>query len=235
LDYPVIILKNIEKTFTLQNNNIRQPKSRLHKIKSIDNISLCINKGTMVGIIGKNGSGKTTLLRLISGVYSPDKGKISIIGKLGPLLQVGVGSNGEYTVKENIIFNGLLLGFKKVAISKKILEILKFAELEQYESVKMKYLSSGMKIRIMFSTAMSIDPDILLIDEIISVGDASFREKSFKKFLSFKENQKTIILVSHNLPMIQKLCDEVYALDKGKIIASGDPESVIQKYLKYCE
>jgi len=231
----VIILENIEKTFKLHNNYDLQSESKIHEIKSIDNISMCIKKGTMVGIIGKNGGGKTTLLRLISGVYSPDKGKISIIGKLSPLLQVGVGSNGEYTVKENIVFNGLLLGLKKEEILKKITEILKFAELEQYESVKMKYLSSGMKIRIMFSTAMTIDPDILLIDEIISVGDVSFREKSFKKFLSFKENKKTIILVSHNLPMIQKLCDEVYALDKGKIIASGDPKSVIQKYLEYCK
>lgn len=231
----VIILENIEKTFKLQNNYNLQSKSKIHKIKSIDNISMSIKKGTTVGIIGKNGCGKTTLLRLISGVYSPDKGKISIIGKLGPLLQVGVGTNGEYTVKENIVFNGLLLGLKKKEISKKIPEILKFAELEQYEFVKMKYLSSGMKIRIMFSTAMTIDPDILLIDEIISVGDASFREKSFKKFISFKENKKTIVLVSHNLSMIQKLCDEVYALDKGKIIASGDPKSVIQKYLEYCK
>ena len=140
-----IIIKNVEKTFNFK-KNIKINDQKNFSIKSVNDVSMNIKKGSMVGIIGKNGSGKTTLLRLISGIYSPDKGKISIVGKLGPLLQVGIGSNDEYSVKENIILYGLLLGLRKNNILKKIPEILKFAELEQYESIKMKYLSSKITI-----------------------------------------------------------------------------------------
>jgi len=189
----------------------------------------------LIGIIGKNGSGKTTLLRIIAGIMHPDEGSVTINGKIGPLLQVGLGSNEEFTVRENIITYGILLGFKKKTIREKIPEILKFAELEEYRDIKMKYLSSGMKVRIMFSAAMIMDPDILLVDEVISVGDASFKEKSFAAFLSFKKRNKTIILVSHNLQLVKQICDEAYMLDKGKIIEHGDPKEVVSKYESFCK
>ena len=230
-DYAVVV-KNISKTFHLQ-RSIYNKNSRIVKIKSTDNISLKIEKGKMVGLIGKNGSGKTTLLRLIAGIFQPDQGRIETYGKIGPLLQVGVGSSDEFTVNENITTYGILLGFKKKWIEEKIPEILKFAELENYENVKMKYLSSGMKVRVMFATSMLMDPDILLVDEIISVGDEAFRKKSFDAFLSFKNRKKTIMLVSHNLDLIKKLCDVVYFLDKGKIIEYGEPEHVVKAYRAY--
>lgn len=230
-----IQINDISKTFKLDTWNITHTISKLRKIKPINNISLNIEKGKMIGIIGKNGSGKTTLLRMIAGIFHPDKGSITVNGKIGPLLQVGLGSNDEFTVAENIITYGILLGFKKKIIHDKIPEIIKFAELEEYRDVKMKYLSSGMKVRIMFSTAMLIDPDILLVDEVISVGDASFREKSFNAFLSFKKRDKTIILVSHNLTLIRQLCDEVYVMDKGEIIYHGDPKDVVSKYESFCK
>ena len=230
MDNYAIIVKNISKTFQLQSDRLKKTSSSIIKIKSTDNISLKIEQGKMVGLIGRNGSGKTTLLRLIAGILYPDEGSVETSGKIGPLLQVGVGTTEEFTVNENIITYGILLGFKEKSIKEKISEILKFAELEEYGNVKMKYLSSGMKVRVMFSTAMLIDPDILLVDEIISVGDEAFRKKSFEAFLSFKNRKKTILFVSHNLEMVKQLCDIVYLLEKGKIIEFGEPEKVIKTY-----
>lgn len=228
-----VILKNISKIFYFNNLGIFSSKSKLKKIKSTDNISLKIEKGKMIGMIGKNGSGKTTLLRLISGILKPDEGTIEINGKIGPLLQVGAGTNEELTVAENIVMQGILLGFDKKWITEKIASILEFAELESYRNVRMKHLSSGMKVRMTFSTALLMNPDILLVDEIISVGDEAFRKKSFEAFLSFKKRNKTIIFVSHNLQIVKELCDEVYFLDKGHIIESGNPEKVINTYQHY--
>jgi len=205
------------------------------RIKAIDNISMDIEKGQMIGLIGRNGSGKTTLLRLIASILYPNSGKIVTNGTVGPLLQIGAGSNDELTVMENIIMQGVLLGFEKKWITQKVPEIIKFAELDDYKNEKMKLLSSGMKVRIMFSTAMQMDPDILLVDEIIAVGDLKFREKSFDSFLSFKNRNKTIVFVSHNLQVVQKLCDVVYFLDKGKIIDYGEPEKVIKSYQGFCK
>ncbi len=205
------------------------------RIKAIDNISMDVEKGQMIGLIGRNGSGKTTLLRLIASILYPNSGKIVTNGTVGPLLQIGAGSNDELTVMENIIMQGVLLGFEKKWITQKVPEIIKFAELDDYKNEKMKLLSSGMKVRIMFSTAMQMDPDILLVDEIIAVGDLKFREKSFDSFLSFKNRNKTIVFVSHNLQVVQKLCDVVYFLDKGKIIDYGEPEKVIKSYQDFCK
>jgi len=224
---------NVSKTFEMTKGGFTS-KSGLNQVKAIDNISLNIEKGKMVGLIGKNGSGKTTLLRLLAGILLPNTGKIVTNGKVGPLLQVGAGSNEELTVNENIIMQGVLLGFKKKWIEDKVSEIIKFAELEDYKNEKMKHLSSGMKVRIMFSTAMQMDPDILLVDEIIAVGDIKFRQKSFDSFLSFKNRNKTIVFVSHNLQAVQKYCDVVYFLDKGKIIDYGEPQKVIKAYQDFC-
>lgn len=227
-----IVANNLTKSYRLSKNELAS-KSKLKDKKIIDNVSFNIEKGKMIGIIGKNGSGKTTLLRLIAGILKQDEGEMITNGKIGPLLQIGVGSNEELSVKENIIFQGILLGFDKHTITDKVLEILKFAELEEYVNTKMKHLSSGMKVRIMFSTAMSMNPDILLVDEVISVGDISFRQKSFDSFLSFKKRNKTIIFVSHNLSIVQKICDEVIMLDKGKIIEIGEPAKVIKTYQNF--
>jgi len=227
-----IRVKDVSKSFKTS-RKIGDLKEK--KIKAIDNISMYIEKGQMIGLIGRNGSGKTTLLRLIASILYPDSGKIVTKGTVGPLLQIGAGSNDELTVMENIIMQGVLFGFEKKWITQKVPEIIKFAELDDYKNEKMKLLSSGMKVRIMFSTAMQMDPDILLVDEIIAVGDLKFREKSFDSFLSFKNRNKTIVFVSHNLQVVQKLCDVVYFLDKGKIIDYGEPEKVIKSYQGFCK
>jgi|CXWL01.1.fsa_nt_gi ABC-type polysaccharide/polyol phosphate transport system ATPase subunit len=227
-------INNLSKSYNLSKDELVKGRSKLRTRKIIDNISFSLEKGRTMGIVGNNGSGKTTLLRLIAGILTPNEGKIVVNGKIGPLLQIGAGSNEELSVKENIILQGILLGIEKRVIIDKISEILKFAELEEHVNTKMKHLSSGMKVRIMFSTAISMDPDILLVDEVISVGDISFRQKSFDAFLSFKKQNKTIIFVSHNLTQIQQICDEVIMLDKGKIIEMGKPEKVIKTYQDFC-
>jgi len=232
-DY-AIIAKNVSKSFEMSRVGFMGIVGRKHT-KAIDNVSFEIESGKMVGIIGRNGSGKTTLLRLIAGILYPDNGKIVTKGMVGPLLQIGAGSNEELTVAENIITQGVLLGFEKKWITEKVPEIIRFAELEDYKNEKMKHLSSGMKVRIMFSTAMQMDPNILLVDEIIAVGDIKFRQKSFDSFLSFKNRNKTIVFVSHNLQAVQKLCDVVYFLDSGKIVDYGEPEKVIKSYQAFCK
>jgi len=228
-----VVANNLTKSYRLPKNELVY-RSKLESRKTIDSVSFNIEKGKLVGIIGKNGSGKTTLLRLIAGILKKDTGTINTNGKIGPLLQIGAGSNEELSVKENIILQGILLGIDKHTITDKVSEILKFAELEEYVNTKMKHLSSGMKVRIMFSTAMSNNPDILLVDEVISVGDISFRQKSYDAFMSFKKRNKTIIFVSHNLRVVQEICDEVIMLNEGKIIEMGEPVKVIKTYTNFC-
>lgn len=230
-----IELQNISKSFKLTSRSVHARRTVLKKITPINDISFNVEKGKTIGIIGKNGCGKTTLLRLIGGILTPDKGKVITRGKIGPMLQVGVGSNDEFTVSENIIAYGVLLGFDKNWIKKKVPEVLKFAELSKYKDIKFKLLSSGMRVRIMFSASLLMDPEILLVDEILSVGDESFRRKSGEAFLSFKNRNKTIVLVSHSLSLVKKLCDEVYFLNDGKIVESGDPEKVIKVYKEFSE
>ena len=158
-----------------------------------------------MGIIGLNGSGKTTLLRVIAGIYESDGGKISIDGRLAPLLQIGTGFQNELTGLENIIISGMLYGFSKKEIQGKVDAIMKFAELQEFENMKIKQYSAGMKTRLAFSIAMQIDPDIILVDEVLSVGDFTFREKSLQAFLSFKDRKKTILFATHILAPLPEL------------------------------
>jgi len=220
--------KNAEKTFV---SKIKKGETNSEILVALENLNFHVNKGEMFGIIGLNGSGKTTLLRAIAGIYQPDKGEIKVKGKIAPLLQIGAGFYNELTARDNIIMYGMLLGLKN-EIKDKIKTILKFAELEEYTEMKLKYYSSGMRARLGFSTALQIDPDILLVDEVLSVGDISFREKSFNAFLDFKKKKKTILYCSHNLSMLSRLCDRVLLLEKGKMIMIGKPEEVISLYRK---
>ncbi len=200
------------------------------KLKALDNITFSVEEGEMIGIIGRNGSGKTTLLRMIAGIYQPDGGSVSVRGKLAPVLQIGTGFNKELDAKENVMLYGLLLGLSKNEINKKFSKIVEFAELDRFSNMKLKHYSTGMRARLAFSTALEIDPDILLVDEILSVGDQSFKEKSFEAFLKFKEMKKTILYTSHNVKKMPTLCDRVLLLDHGRLIAIGNPKETIEKY-----
>ncbi|MDH3501137.1 MAG: sulfotransferase [Nitrosopumilus sp.] len=230
-----IQLSNVSKKFDLNKNKNISKKSHLpnkpsNQILALDNISLTIEKGETIGIIGLNGSGKTTLLRTISGIYQPDSGSVVINGYLAPLLQIGTGFKKELDAEENILIYGLLLGLTKNEIKKKIDGIIKFAELEKFRKLKLKDYSTGMRSRLAFSTAIQINPDILLVDEVLAVGDAVFKEKSFEVFLNFKKQKKTIVYTTHSINMISDLSDRVILIDKGKILKIGKPKEVISHY-----
>ena len=231
-----IILENVSKTFKLK--RVKRlgeffkpvPKDKVRtRLVALDGISLKISKGEVFGIVGPNGSGKTTLLRIIAGIYNSDLGTVTVNGKIAPLLQIGVGFHRELTAEENIIISGMLYGLTKEQIMSKIPDILRFSELEDFSQMKLKHFSAGMRLRLAFSSAIQIDPDILIIDEILAVGDMSFRKKSLEFFLDFKKRNKTIILTTHSVNLIKELCDRVLLLEKGKALMIGNPIEVIQK------
>ena len=239
----VIVLKNITKQFfkinqrgifdSLRNKKqiTLEPKdTHQNEITALDNISFTVKKGQVIGIIGLNGSGKTTLLRIISGILPPDSGTIKVTGKLSPLLQLGVGFHEELIASENIVMFGMLLGMTKNEIKQKIEKIIEFAGLQKFQSMKLKYYSAGMRVRLAFSTALEIDPDILLVDEVLSVGDEAFRKKSFDAFMSFKERGKTILYTTHNITIMTRLSDRVILIHQGKLVMDGEPRVVLEKY-----
>jgi len=189
-----------------------------------------MNMKIVLGIIGLNGSGKTTLLRIIAGVYKPTSGYVEVNGRLSPLLQLGTGFQGDLDARDNIIMNGMLLGISKSDITNKVENIIQYAELEKFVNMKLKHYSTGMKARLGFATAMQIDPDILLVDEVLAVGDKDFQKKSYETFLSFRKNKKTILHATHNLSKLSEFSDRVLLLDKGKIVIIGNPDEVIRKY-----
>lgn len=220
-----------EKTIFDKVNNLINRSGKPEELLVLDGISFKVDKGEMVGILGQNGSGKTTLLRLIARIMRPTMGTIRTKGNIVPLLELGTGFDGELTAYDNIIQYGIILGFNLKEIKAKMEEIIRFAELEKFVDTKLQKFSTGMIARLAFSTAAQVDPDILLVDEVLSVGDLSFQQKSYKAFRSFKEQKKTIVFVSHNMGSIRKLCDRAILLDNGKIQSMDDPEIVIDAYL----
>ena len=229
----VINLKNVNKIFDMQYGKIGlglTKKKIPKKLIALSNISLQVSKGETVALLGLNGSGKTTLLRVISGIYKPESGFVEIKGTIAPLLQISTGFNVELNAIDNIKQYGMLLGFSKKEIEGKIKTILDFAELQKFSNMKIKNYSSGMRARLGFATAFQVNPDILLVDEVLAVGDETFRRKSFKEFFKFKEQGKTIVFTTHNLNWISKLADKVVLLSEGKIIETGIPEIVLEKY-----
>jgi len=237
LDEIAVVCENISKSFKLDMSQGFKKMARFMTtatipthLTALNEISLSVKKGEVLGIIGRNGSGKTTLLRIIAGIYKPDSGKVKVNGKLSPLLQLGTGFQSDLVARENIVMNGMLLGLSKSEIEDKIDTILEFAGLERFSELKLKNYSSGMRARLAFSTAMQINPDILLVDEILAVGDKEFAEKSWNTFLSFKKNNKTILHTTHNLPKAMEFSDRILLLDKGNIVMIGNPKEVIKKY-----
>jgi ABC-type polysaccharide/polyol phosphate transport system ATPase subunit len=201
------------------------------KIEVLNDISFEVKKGEMFGIVGRNGIGKTTLLRIIAGIYKPDSGTVKVDGSLIPLLSLGTGFDIELDAKDNIIMYGKILGFSDKEIQQKILEILRFAELEKFANVKLKKFSTGMVMRLAFTTAMQIDPDIILVDEILGVGDVAFQKKSYDAFMSFRQKKKTIVYVSQDVNSINTLCNRAMLLNKGRIESIGSPSKVVNDYL----
>lgn len=237
-----ISVKNLHKNFKLpteHTNGLKQAIfNRLRGVrgyteqKVLRGVDIEIKKGEFVGIIGRNGSGKSTLLKILAGIYYPSSGKITVNGTLVPFIELGVGFNPELTGRENVYMNGALLGFSNDEMLKMYDDIWKFAELEKFQDQKLKNYSSGMQVRLAFSIAIRARGDILLLDEVLAVGDAAFQQKCNDYFESLKSSQQTVILVTHSMENVKKFCSRAILIDDGKILAEGKPNFVANKYLE---
>jgi len=234
-----IQVKNISKTFRLPQEktnslkehfwNIFKPK-KYKKFDALKEITFSIEEGEWLGIIGRNGSGKSTLLKIITGIYKPDKGDIIINGRIVPFLELGVGFNLELSARENIFLNGTILGMTRVEIESKFNDIVKFAEIEYFLDVSLKNFSSGMLVRLAFAIAIQTNANIYILDEVLAVGDSIFQEKCKKVFAKFKQENKTVVLVSHDLASIKHFCRKAILINNGVIEAYGRTEGIIAKY-----
>ncbi len=199
---------------------------------ALDKISFKVEEGTTIGIIGENGSGKSTLLKVVAGITKPTSGRVVVKGKVSALIELGAGFHPEITGRENIYINGIMLGLSKREINRKFDEIVKFAELEEFIEAPVKTYSSGMYMRLGFSVAINVNPDILLIDEVLAVGDASFVPKCLERIDDFRRRKKTILFVSHDLQTVEKICDRVIWLKEGRIQEIGEPRRVSDSYIQ---
>ena len=221
-----------EKVDNMKEYFIRKIKGQLSfdKFTALDNVSIDIKKGEVVGIIGLNGSGKSTLLKVISGILKPSEGSVETKGTISPLIELGAGFDPELTTKENIFLNGSVLGFERNFIREKYDEILDFAELRDFENVAIKNFSSGMIARLGFSIATLVKPDILIVDEILSVGDFLFQQKCEKRISEMMSGGTTVLIVSHSIEQIERLCTRILWLEHGKAKMIGDTEAVCSQY-----
>ncbi|WP_414542772.1 ABC transporter ATP-binding protein [Nostoc sp. CCY0012] len=206
----------------------RQPTKKL----VLDKINFVVRTGEKIGIIGANGAGKSTLLKIICGILQPTSGVVRVAGKIAPLIELGAGFDGEISVIDNIIFYGVMLGFSRQEMISRVPSILEFAQLQDYSLVPVKVLSSGMAARLGFAIATDVQPDILILDEVLSVGDESFRNKCKQRIANFWNADATVLVVSHDLEFIKHSCEWVIWLDKGKIKLIGDAKQVVQEYLQ---
>ena len=237
-----ISVKNLHKSFNLPTEQAFGLKqaffNRLRGIKGykeqkvLKGLDFEIKKGEFIGIVGRNGSGKSTLLKILAGVYYPQKGEIVINGSLVPFIELGVGFNPELTGRENVYMNGALLGFSNEEMDKMYDDIWEFAELKKFQDQKLKNYSSGMQVRLAFSIAIRAKGDILLLDEVLAVGDAAFQQKCNDYFASLKDKKQTVILVTHSMEDVRRFCTRAILLENGKIIENGDPAKVAASYNK---
>lgn len=236
-----IVVSHLSKSFKLPTERSWGLKqaifNRLKGIKGytkqevLKDISFTVKKGEFLGIVGRNGSGKSTLLKILAGIYVPDSGTITTYGSLVPFIELGVGFNPELTGRENIYMNGAMLGFSNAEMDQMFDDIVRFAELEPFMDQKLKNYSSGMQVRLAFSIAIRARGDILILDEILAVGDAAFQEKCNQYFASLSKDQ-TVILVTHSMENVRRFCDRAILIEQGKIIKDGNPDQVADAYLK---
>ena len=223
-----------DKPSTLKESLVFWNKNNKEIRSVLKNINLNINKGETVALIGTNGSGKSTLLKLMTKIIYPTKGSIKTNGKLTSLLELGAGFHPDFTGRENIYFNASIFGLTKDEIESRMDDIISFSELEEFIDNPIRTYSSGQYMRLAFSIAINVDADILLIDEILAVGDQHFQDKCFAKLKELKESNKTIIIVTHNLYQVKELCTRAVWIYNGEIRMDGNPEKIVDEYLKVC-
>jgi ABC-2 type transport system ATP-binding protein len=236
-----IQVEGLEKSFRIPTHRIDSFKERVvrpfaardyRELRALDGVSFDIHQGEFFGIVGRNGSGKSTLLKLLASIYRADAGTIRMAGRLAPFIELGVGFNVELTARENVVLNGVMMGLTPKETRRRLDPVLDFAELSEFVDLKLKNYSSGMLVRLAFSVMMQADADILLIDEVLAVGDAAFQQKCADAFREMKANGKTIVLVTHQMSTVEEYCHRAMLIDGGKIRRIGDPAEVGRQYLR---
>jgi ABC-type polysaccharide/polyol phosphate transport system ATPase subunit len=236
---PALTVSSVSKTFRLPHQQYNTLKERaLHpfrqrtfdELHAVDDVSIVVGEGEFFGIVGRNGSGKSTLLKCLAGIYEVDHGDIQIRGRLSPFIELGVGFNPDLAARDNVIINAIMLGLTRTQAHERFDAIIEFAELEKFVDLKLKNYSSGMQVRLAFSTAIQVDADILLMDEVLAVGDASFQRKCYDEFARLKASGRTIVIVTHDMGSIERFCDRAMLMEHGQIVDIGEPESIARQY-----
>lgn len=234
-----MVVSHLSKTFRLPRHRYSTLKERaLHpfattvydELHALDDVHVTIPRGEFFGIVGRNGSGKSTLLKCLAGIYRPDEGSVELKGRLSPFIELGVGFNPDLGARDNVVINGVMMGLSRAEARNAFESIIRFAELEEFIDLKLKNYSSGMGVRLGFATAIHVDADILLVDEVLAVGDAAFQQKCFEEFFRLKAEGKTIVFVTHDMGAVERFCDRAMLVERGKVLELGDPHEVARAY-----
>ena len=238
---PLIVADSVSKTFRVPEERTHTLKERaLHPLRrtshesfqALDDISFAVGRGEFFGIAGRNGSGKSTLLKCVAGIYSVDRGRIWVKGRLSTFIELGVGFNPDLAARDNVVLNGIMMGLSPREARKRVDEVIDFAELREFEELKLKNYSSGMHVRLAFSVAIQVDAEILLVDEVLAVGDAAFQQKCFDVFSRMRDRGKTIVFVTHDMGALNRFCDRALLLERGVPVYLGAPREVADRYLE---
>jgi ABC-type polysaccharide/polyol phosphate transport system ATPase subunit len=242
VDGPVVIeARGLQKTFRIPHKQVDSLKERIshpfahrsyRELRALRNVSFDVHQGEFFGIVGRNGSGKSTLLKILSSIYRADAGTIRVAGRLAPFIELGVGFNPELTSRENAVLNGVLMGLSRREARQRLDSVLDFAELREFVDLKLKNYSSGMMVRLAFAVMVEADADIMLIDEVLAVGDASFAQKCLDVFAAKREAGKTLVLVTHDMATVQGFCDRAMLIHDGELLYVGDPEEAALRYFR---
>ncbi len=240
----MIKVKNVSMEFNLNRGKVRSIKERLFAkvedeiefdkmFKALDNINFDVKKGEIFGIIGNNGAGKSTLLKILAGIMKPTEGSVEINGTIAPMIELGTGFDYELSALENIYLSGSILGYSKKFLDSKVIEVFNFSELWEFKDVPVKYFSSGMVARLAFSISTIVIPDILIVDEILSVGDMAFQKKSYKRMTELMNSGTTVVYVSHDVKALGELCNRIMWIEKGKVKLIGESNEICNKYIEH--
>jgi ABC-type polysaccharide/polyol phosphate transport system ATPase subunit len=220
-----------ESVHTLKERVLHPFRGRAHEtLRALDGVSFEVGEGEFFGVVGRNGSGKSTLLRCLAGIYHADRGSIAVAGRVSPFIELGVGFNPELTARDNVVLNALMLGLTPKEARDRFDAIIEFAELEDFLDLRLKNYSSGMQVRLGFSVAIQVPSEILLVDEVLAVGDAAFQQKCYEQFHRLKDEGRTVVFVTHDMSAVERFCDRAMLLEKGKVAALGSPGAIARRY-----